>query len=378
MRDLGDGGHRGVGAPSRGALLEGDRRGNARHGVDVRPRQHGQKLAGVRRERLHEPPLALGEDDVEGERRFARPAGPRHDADLPVRDRAHDVLQVVLARVRHVDGVRRGRQLGEVGRPDRTLLRGTSVEPLAQRAARARVRLRDLVRGALGREAPAVGTAPGAEIDDPVARPHDVEVVLDHDDAPALLDQRVEGVDHVRRVFGVQARARLVDDEEGALGLRAEGARQLEALRLPAGERRQGLPDRQIPEPDADHRLQRTPEHVVRFRLGVERGQDVFDPHGEDVRDRPPLVRDREDLGLEAPALAHRAEQLHVGEKLHLHGLVPLARALLAPTRRHVEREVRGRQARPQRGGLRGEAGADPVPGLHVGGRVAARGSPEG
>ncbi len=68
---------------------------------------------------------------------------------------------------------------------------------------------------------------------------------------------------------------------------------------------------------------------------------------------------DREHLGLEALALADGAEKLHVGEKLHLDGLVSFARALLAAARGHVEREVRGRQPATRRLGLRGEARAD-------------------
>ena len=125
MRDLGDGRDRGVRAAARRALLERDRRRHARDRVDVGPRQRGQELARVRRERLHEAPLPLGEDDVERERRLARAARPRHDAQLAVRDRARDVLQVVLARVRHRDRVG-----GSSGRADARVL------------ARSRLRLR--------------------------------------------------------------------------------------------------------------------------------------------------------------------------------------------------------------------------------------------
>ena len=115
VRDLGHRRDRGVGAAARRPLLERDRGRHAGHAVDVRPRQRRQELARVRRQRLHEPALPLGEDDVERERRLARSARPRHDADLAVRDRARHVLQVVLARVRHDDRLSVRRKVAKVG-----------------------------------------------------------------------------------------------------------------------------------------------------------------------------------------------------------------------------------------------------------------------
>ncbi len=51
---------------------------------------------------------------------------------------------------------------------------------------------RDLLRGALGDHLATAGAALGAEVDDPVRGLDHVEVVLDHDDGVALVDETVE------------------------------------------------------------------------------------------------------------------------------------------------------------------------------------------
>jgi hypothetical protein len=65
---------------------------------------------------------------------------------------------------------------------------------------------------------------PGPEVDDPVGRANDVEVVLDDDDARPFVD---EGVSARRRtrVLRVQPGARLVDDEERPLASSTARAR---------------------------------------------------------------------------------------------------------------------------------------------------------
>src|SRR5262249_48867685 len=76
-------------------------------------------------------------------------------------------------------------------------------------------------------------------------------------------------------------------------------------------------------------------------------------------------------LGLEALALADRTDEPHVGEKLHLDGLVALAGTRFAPPAVDVERERRRAETEcdgPRRGG---EQAPDPVPRLRVRRRIA-------
>ena len=104
--DLGERGHRALAAAAAGALLDGHRGRDAVDGVHVGPRRRLHELARVGVQRFEIAALSLVEDDVEGQRGFARAA------DTPVitvnasRGIVHvDVAQVVLARAVHDDGV---------------------------------------------------------------------------------------------------------------------------------------------------------------------------------------------------------------------------------------------------------------------------------
>jgi hypothetical protein len=79
LRDLRDRGHGRLARAARDALLDRDGRRDAGQTVDGRPRELLHKLPGVRGHRFHETPLALGEDDVESERGFARAGDTRDD-----------------------------------------------------------------------------------------------------------------------------------------------------------------------------------------------------------------------------------------------------------------------------------------------------------
>src|SRR5439155_5075166 len=96
--DLGDGPHRGPRVLGRRLLVDGDGRRQALDEVDVGLLHQPEELAGVRRQALDVPPLALGVDRVEGERRFSRPGETGEDDEMVARQLQADVLQVVLAR----------------------------------------------------------------------------------------------------------------------------------------------------------------------------------------------------------------------------------------------------------------------------------------
>ena len=129
----------------------------------------------------------------------------------------------------------------------------------------------------------------GAQVDHPVGRLDDVEVVLDHDDRVAQVDQAVEHVEQLGQVVEVQAGGRLVEQIERLAGV---GARQfggqLDALGLAAGERRRGLAEREVVEPHVAERLQDAAD------LGdvLEQLHRLAARHVEHVGDRLAVVAD--------------------------------------------------------------------------------------
>src|SRR5205085_2822383 len=89
-----------------GLLVDRDCRRQALDEVDVRLVHLAEELARVRRERLDVPPLALGEDRVEGQAGLPGPAQAGEDDQGVPRQVDRDVLQVVLTRSAHDQTVR--------------------------------------------------------------------------------------------------------------------------------------------------------------------------------------------------------------------------------------------------------------------------------
>ena len=88
-----------------------------------------------------------------------------------------------------------------------------------------------------------------------------VEVVLDHEHGVAPVDQPLENLEQLLDVGEVRAGRRLVEDVERLAGRDlGELFRQLHALRLAAGERRRGLAELDVVEPDVVEGLQLPPE----------------------------------------------------------------------------------------------------------------------
>ena len=96
--DLGDGPHRRARVAVGRLLVDRDRRGQSLDEVDVGLVHLAEELAGVGRQRLDVPTLALGEDGVEGEARLARPRQPGEDHQGVAGQVDRDVAEVVLAR----------------------------------------------------------------------------------------------------------------------------------------------------------------------------------------------------------------------------------------------------------------------------------------
>ncbi len=112
---LGDGADGRARVAHRVARLQRHRRQDVAQLVDRRPLHLLQELPGVGRHRLDEPPLALGEDGVEGERRLAGPRGPGDHRHPAVRHPAVDALQVVGAGASDFDGWAAGHGVRKAG-----------------------------------------------------------------------------------------------------------------------------------------------------------------------------------------------------------------------------------------------------------------------
>ena len=99
--DLGDGPDGGPRVAAGRLLVDRHRRGQPVDEVHVGLVHLPEELAGIRRQRLHVPALALGEDGVERQAGLARAGQPgEHDHGVPGQVERH-VLEVVLARPAH-------------------------------------------------------------------------------------------------------------------------------------------------------------------------------------------------------------------------------------------------------------------------------------
>ena len=270
--DLGQRRHRALAAAAAGALLDRHRRRDAEDGIDVGAAGRLHELPRVGVERFEVAALALGEHDVEGERGLARAGHAGDDGEAVARNRDVDVAQVVLAGA--VDDDRTLRRVGDLQQcaaaGSRQRLpgfaeRGGEQVPapglvVPQRAPGVRrLAFHDLLRRA-GRDQPAAGLAAlGPEVDDPVGGADDVEVVLDDDQRVARVEQPPERAEQLRDVVEVQARGRLVEQEQRARCRRlGQVTGELEALRLAARQRGHRLAEAQVVEADRRQRLERS------------------------------------------------------------------------------------------------------------------------
>ena len=195
-------------------------------------------------------------------------------------------------------------------------------------------------------------------------------MVLDGDDGVAGVDEPLEHAEQPRGVRGVEAGGRLVEQVQRAAGrATAEFLRELDALRLAAGQHRRRLAQLQVAEPDIGHAL---PPHRRRGHATEER-ERFLDGHVEHLRDVVTAVPHGEHLALEAAPATGGAAHPHVGQEVHLHVEHARALAALAAAAGHVEREVPRREPALARVGGRGERLADRRERLGVGRRVRAR-----
>jgi hypothetical protein len=118
--------------------------------------------------------------------------------------------------------------------------------------------LRDIVRGAGDDDLTAPLSTLGPEIDDPVRRLDDVEIVLDHDNRVPPIDEGVEDGEELVDIVEVESSSRLIEQVEclpgGAFG---ELPRQLDPLRLTAGKSRGRLAEVEVAQADCNQGVRR-------------------------------------------------------------------------------------------------------------------------
>ena len=114
----------------------------------------------------------------------------------------------------------------------------------------------DFFGRAAGHDSPAPFAAIGADVDDPVGRLHDVEVVLDDEHRVAGVDEVVQHFQQQLDIGEVQAGRRFVEQVQRAAGrFFHQLAGQLDALGFAAGERGRRLADLDVVEADVVQRL---------------------------------------------------------------------------------------------------------------------------
>ena len=209
----------------------------------------------------------------------------------------------------------------------------------------------------------------GPEVDDPVGRLDDLEVVLDDEHGVAGVDEVVQHLQQQLDVGEVQAGGRLVQQVERPAGAPLDQfAGQLDPLGLAAGERGRGLAELHVVQAHVVQRLQLLADGGD----VLEMPQRLLDVHFQHLGDRLALEADLQRLAVEAVPLAHRAGDPHVGQEVHLQLVRAVALAGLAAAAADVEAEAARLVAAGLRlGQLRVEL-ADLVEDLDVGGRVAS------
>ena len=388
---------RAAGAP----LLDRHRGGEPLDLLEQRLRHLPHELPGIRRQALDIPPLPLGIERVEGERRLAAAARPAADRHRPAGDVGIDLFEVVQRRAADrdrrrtgIDGTFRHRlehrrdgrgRIGHLLAADGRLAGGLSTARLRgglrrgehRREGHARVRplrLHDLLGRARGDDPAATAASFGPEVDHPVGTLHDIEVVLHDEHRVARLDEPLEHREQLPHVGHVEAGRWLVEDVEGfAGGPLGQLPRQLHPLGLAARERGGRLAEVEVIETDVAECLELAGDvggvgkELPRVaHLHVQKFGDVF-----------ALPADLERVfGKPGPA-ADLARHPHVRQKIHVEPHRAVALAGFAPAAGHVEAEPARLPAPLLRLGEHREQAADVVPHLHVGRRVAPRRPPD-
>ena len=406
MPNLGGGAHGGFAATPGQALLDRHGRWNAVDSIHLGAPSGLHDGAGVGVQALQIPALAFVEQDVKGQRGFARTTDASDHVELAARNVHAQVFEVVFFGVDDLDVVVGHHFAGDgwrachgfAGRHIRPcallctmhLTHGLGVFTQGLAGVRCGV-LPHLFRRALGHDEAAGITAFRAQINQPVAGANHVQVVLDDDQRMSGFEQLAQGAHQFGNVVKVQARGGLIEQKQrafarqllaaagGTFGGLCQKSRKLEALRFPARQSGHGLAELDVFQPDIHDGLQGA-DHIAVLRkqgsgFAHREGQHIGHVQVPRLRLAHSLAlhRDLENLGAVALAIAIGAAQIHIGQKLHLHVLEARATAGGATAITAVEAEFAGgvtTLARQRRGR---KNLAHRIPGPHIAGRIGAR-----
>ena len=200
--------------------------------------------------------------------------------------------------------------------------------------------------------------------------------MFDENDGVSGVHEPIEHLHQLSDIVEMQARGGFVHDVQLPalrLGARDQFARDLEALRFAAGERRGRLPEAEIAEPHLLH----LPEGLAEFLLAWEKANRFVHREVEYFDDALATHLDVEHVGLEAAAFALFARQVQVRHEEHLDFLIPGALALFAAATNDVEAERAGCVFPFTREGDVGKEAANFVERLDIGDRVRSRRTPD-
>src|SRR3974390_363585 len=229
---------------------------------------------------------------------------------------------------------------------------------------------RNLFGSARGDDVPALLTAFGTQVDDPVRGFDHIEIVFDDEERCAGFEELAERRQQFGNIVEMQAGGWLVQNVEDALVLRAREMRgQFQALGFASGERRGRLTKAKIAEANFIEHAQ------LGSNLGNvdKEGQGLANRHSEDIVNILAMVANLEDAALETLPSALFADQFDIGQELHFDGDGPIALTGFAAATRHVEGEMAGGEATALGVGSVGENFADRVERLQIRGWVRAR-----
>ena len=199
--------------------------------------------------------------------------------------------------------------------------------------------------------------------------------MLDDEHGVARIDKALQNLKELFHIVRVETRGRLVEDIDGApRGALRKLGRELDALRLAAGERRRRLAEADIAEANLAERAE------LRFELWkvTEEFECFLHGHFQHVRDALALVVDLERFAVVSLALADLAGHVNIGQEVHLDLELTVARAGLAAAAAHIEAEAACAVAARLRVRGRGEEVADVVEEICIRCGVGARRAADG
>src|SRR5437764_1840637 len=184
-----------------------------------------------------------------------------------------------------------------------------------------------------------------AKIDHPIGALDHLEIVLDHDDGVASLDQSLKQPHEDRDIVEMQTSRRLVEDEKVAARRAVlfrtnifigEVSDELKPLRFTAGKRIERLAEPQITEPDFIEDIERIAE-FFRFADQREKLNGFMNSQLEHVGNRLLGQLHPQNVRLKTAAFAFGAANVKIAQELHLDLFEPGAAAAFATAAAGVE-----------------------------------------